>query len=1125
MKSSDISGAISLADLTPEQRALLVLRMRRKAAAEAPGIPALRPVPRPASGAMPLSFSQQRLWFMEQWQPGSAAYNIPAALRIRGPLDVAALRWAFDEIVRRHEVLRVRIDPSTPVQAAGPPEPLPVPEVDLAAVPEPWRDREAGRLVHEEVRRPFDLTRDRLLRKVLLRLGETEHVAVFNMHHIVSDGWSVGLLSQEFVTLYMARVQGLPSLFPELPLQYADYAVWQREWLQGEALEAQLEYWRRTLDGAPAETALPLARPRPAVRSGHGARRSYDLRGDLVPALRSLAQREGGTLFMVLLAALDTLLHRHSGETDLVVGTPVAGRGRAELEGLIGFFVNNLALRADLSGDPPFRTLVGRLREVTLAAQAHQDLPFEKLVEELRPERDTSRPPVFQVVLSLQNTPRVRGGLEGLEISPLDFEGGTAAYDLLVSALELETEELTGFFEYSTDLFDATTIRRFVGSFQTLLTAAAANPAARLADLPLMNELERRQVLGEWNDTAVAFPREMPVTRLVEARAAAAPESVAIVDGARVLTYGELNRRANRLARYLRCLDLGADRVVPILLGRSAEMVVAALAVLKAGAAYLPIDPCYPADRVAFMVEDAGASVALTRTTLAASLPSQCELALLVDLVGGAGTVWEILAEESGADLGVDIQPESLAYVIYTSGSTGRPKGVAVQHASLTNLVHWHIRSYELTAEDRGCLTAGPAFDASVWELWPCLAAGARLLVPEESVRLDATRIVEWLRREQVSVCFLPTPVTEAILGLETPELPDLRALLTGGDRLHRPACSALPFSLINHYGPTESTVVATCGRVEAGIAHDPTIGRPIDNIRVCLLDTTGQPVPMGVPGELCIGGGGLARGYLGRPELTAEKFVPDPFSGEAGARLYRTGDLARLLPTGELAFLGRLDHQVKVRGLRIELGEIESALTRHPLVEQAVVLVQTDRKGDQRLVAYVKVAEEPSAAELRKLLRTTLPDYMVPAAFVPLEELPLTPNGKVDRRALPELGAAADPPRGEVEFVAPRTPLEEALAEIWREVLGIERVGVRDRFWDLGGHSLLASKVLARVQDTFGVDLPIQILFEHPVIEDLTGAIGHALLADSGEDAAHVLAELDGLSEEELELLLANPA
>ncbi|HYG65086.1 MAG TPA: amino acid adenylation domain-containing protein, partial [Thermoanaerobaculia bacterium] len=679
--------------------------------------------------------------------------------------------------------------------------------------------------------------------------------------------------------------------------------------------------------------------------------------------------------------------------------------------------------------------------------------------------------------------------------------------------------------EYSTDLFDATTIRRFVGSFQTLLTAAAANPAARLADLPLMNELERRQVLGEWNDTAVAFPREMPVTRLVEARAAAAPESVAIVDGARVLTYGELNRRANRLARYLRCLDLGADRVVPILLGRSAEMVVAALAVLKAGAAYLPIDPCYPADRVAFMVEDAGASVALTRTTLAASLPSQCELALLVDLVGGAGTVWEILAEESGADLGVDIQPESLAYVIYTSGSTGRPKGVAVQHASLTNLVHWHIRSYELTAEDRGCLTAGPAFDASVWELWPCLAAGARLLVPEESVRLDATRIVEWLRREQVSVCFLPTPVTEAILGLETPELPDLRALLTGGDRLHRPACSALPFSLINHYGPTESTVVATCGRVEAGIAHDPTIGRPIDNIRVCLLDTTGQPVPMGVPGELCIGGGGLARGYLGRPELTAEKFVPDPFSGEAGARLYRTGDLARLLPTGELAFLGRLDHQVKVRGLRIELGEIESALTRHPLVEQAVVLVQTDRKGDQRLVAYVKVAEEPSAAELRKLLRTTLPDYMVPAAFVPLEELPLTPNGKVDRRALPELGAAADPPRGEVEFVAPRTPLEEALAEIWREVLGIERVGVRDRFWDLGGHSLLASKVLARVQDTFGVDLPIQILFEHPVIEDLTGAIGHALLADSGEDAAHVLAELDGLSEEELELLLANPA
>ncbi|HYG62203.1 MAG TPA: condensation domain-containing protein, partial [Thermoanaerobaculia bacterium] len=654
MKSSDISGAISLADLTPEQRALLVLRMRRKAAAEAPGIPALRPVPRPASGAMPLSFSQQRLWFMEQWQPGSAAYNIPAALRIRGPLDVAALRWAFDEIVRRHEVLRVRIDPSTPVQAAGPPEPLPVPEVDLAAVPEPWRDREAGRLVHEEVRRPFDLTRDRLLRKVLLRLGETEHVAVFNMHHIVSDGWSVGLLSQEFVTLYMARVQGLPSLFPELPLQYADYAVWQREWLQGEALEAQLEYWRRTLDGAPAETALPLARPRPAVRSGHGARRSYDLRGDLVPALRSLAQREGGTLFMVLLAALDTLLHRHSGETDLVVGTPVAGRGRAELEGLIGFFVNNLALRADLSGDPPFRTLVGRLREVTLAAQAHQDLPFEKLVEELRPERDTSRPPVFQVVLSLQNTPRVRGGLEGLEISPLDFEGGTAAYDLLVSALELETEELTGFFEYSTDLFDAVAAARLTGQFQALLAGAAADPGRRLSELPLLSAAERWQLLGEWNDTAVAPAGSKSsggcFHEIWEERAAAFPDAVGVAFEDQRLSHGELVRRSGLLARHLRTLGVGPETLVGIAMERSIEMVVAILGIWKAGGAYVPLDPSHPEERLDAVIGETGLLVVVTQDRVLPRLPRFFGFTVSID--GG----WDAIAGATD-DLEVNVQP------------------------------------------------------------------------------------------------------------------------------------------------------------------------------------------------------------------------------------------------------------------------------------------------------------------------------------------------------------------------------------------------------------------------------------------------------------------------------------
>ncbi|HVS00394.1 MAG TPA: amino acid adenylation domain-containing protein [Thermoanaerobaculia bacterium] len=1089
---------------------------RRVEGAWRPEAPPL--VPAPPAPFRPLSSAQRRLWFLHRFQGGSGVYNMPTLLRVRGPLCRPALAAALAEVTRRHEALRTvftSVD-GEPVQVVLPFTPPALPVIDLSVLPETERRAEADRLAAAEVQTPFELEEGPLSRTVLFALGTEEHALLVNAHHIVTDGWSVGVLVREVAALYEASAAGRPSPLPELPVQYGDFAVWQRTWLNGAVLEAQLDHWRQRLAGAPVVLDLPTDRPRPPVQTFRGAVEPLLLSRELARGLEQAGRAQGATLFMTLLAGFQTLLGRVSGQDDLLVGSPVANRNRAETEDLIGFFVNTLVLRTGLAGDPTFAELLGRVRAVSLAAYAHQDVPFERLVEALAPERDLSRTPLFQVVFGLHNAPMPQMELApGLELTLEEPHTGTSKFDLSLM-LEESRDGLAGTIEYSTDLFDAATVRRLARSFQVLLEAAAADPATRLSDLPLLTAEERRQVLGDWNDTAIDFPRDVPVHRLVEARAAAAPGAAAVAS----LTYGELNERANRLARYLRRLGAGPERVVAVLLERSAELATAALAVLKAGGAYLPLDPAYPADRVAFMIEDSGADVVLTRAGLASSLPNRGETAVLLDR--------EVWGGESATDLdglGVDILPESLAYVIYTSGSTGRPKGVAVQHASLANLVDWHCRTYGLTPDDRGCLLAGPAFDASVWELWPSLAAGASLLVPDESVRLAPPRLANWLRAARVTRCFLATPLAEAVIALGG-EFPDLRTVLTGGDRLHQ--VSALPFPLVNHYGPTESTVVATCAPVAAdgvGSEGDPTIGRPIANTRVYVLDRTGQPAALGMPGELCIGGSGLARGYLGRPDLTSGRLIPDPFSGEPGARLYRTGDLVRHLPSGELAFIGRIDHQVKIRSQRIELGEIESALARHPQVRQAVVLVQADRNGDQRLVAYVLVAdEEPAASDLRCFLRESLPDSMVPAAFVPLTMFPLTANGKVDRRALPELGAMADPPRGEVEFVAPRTPLEEAVAEIWREVLAVERVGVRDRFWDLGGHSLLASKVLARIHDAFGVELPIQALFEHPVIEELTTAIGQALLAGA-DDAAHMLAELDGLTDEELETLLANPA
>ncbi|MEA2692634.1 MAG: hypothetical protein QOJ16_2021, partial [Acidobacteriota bacterium] len=981
-----------------------------------------------------------------------------------------------------------------------------LPRIDLAGLPGPAREGEAGRLARAEAARPFDLGRGPLLRATLLRLAAGEHQALLSLHHIVADGWSVGVLVREIAALYEAAVAGRPAALPELPVQYADFAAWQREWLSGEVLEREIGYWRQALAGL-APLDLPADRPRPSVASGRGGLHRFALPAALAAGLVRRAREEGATLFMVLLAGFAALLARITGREDLAVGSPIANRTRHEIEGLIGFFVNTLVLRADLAGDPGMGELVRRLREVCLAAYAHQDLPFEKVVEALAPEREAGRTPLFQVVLALQNAPAGTLALPGLTLEMMEIDGGTAKFDLTLN-LEETAAGLAGTFEYSRDLFEPPTIARLSGHLTNLLAAVAgASTPVCLSELPLLSPAERAQLFFEWNATATGYDRESTVPGLVAAQVRRAPHAVAVAGDEGSLTYGELARRAGRLAALLQGAGVGPEAPVALCAGRSAELVLGALAVLQAGGSYVPLDPAYPRERLAFLLADLGQPLVLSRRIDLPRLPEGVS-PLLLDGDANGGPPAPFAGPPPG--------PGGRAYVIYTSGSTGRPKGVEVEHGSLANLVAWHLRTYGLGPDDRATLVAGPAFDASVWEIWPVLAAGASLAIPGEEVRAAPDRLARWLAEREITVSFLPTPLAEAVLGepalgelaTAAPESGALRALLTGGDRLHRAPERDPGFGLWNHYGPTESTVVATHGRVEPGAPGLPAIGRPVDNTRVHLLDPWGQPVPLGVAGEVCLGGLGLARGYWRRPERSAESFVPDPFGESPGGRLYRTGDLARFRAAGDLEFLGRIDGQVKVRGVRIEPGEIEAVLAGHPEVRAAAVAVSRGA-GGERLVAYVAMASgetpgeggAPAGQELRRYLEERLPEAMVPAAFVLLPALPLTPNGKVDRRALARLA----PEAGHARAVGtpPRTATEVLLAGIWSRVLGTERVSAEDDFFALGGHSLLGTQVTSRVREVFGVELPLRRLFQAPTlaalareIEALVGASGRALPA-----------------------------
>ena len=1055
-----------LVDFSTERIALLSTDRRRllerfAQASNAPLSGKARIVQRKPGEPVRLSFAQERLWLIDRIQPGNPIYNVFEAWRLRGPLHAAALKQALDALLERHSVLRtqfVEVD-NGPVQRQVSAV-FKIEEIDLRTLPVVERQAEIEDHLWAAINQSFDLADPPLAAAVLLHVRDDEHVLLIVIHHIVSDGWSRAIFSRELSQAYAALLLGEKPDWPPLPIQYADYTEWQREWLSGEVLEGHLDYWRKQLSGlSPLDLATDHARP--AQLSYRGDVERFDLPADLTAALKALARRHDVTLYMVLLAAFQVLLMRHSGQEDIAVGSPVAGRNRPELEGLIGFFVNSLVMRGDLSGNPRFSELLARTRHAALDAYAHQDLPFEKLVEELKPERDMSRNPLFQVMFVLQNTPEAELNLAGLDCESLTLHNGTAKFDLSLSLTETRGE-LHGILEYSTDLFDAATIERLAGHFTTLLEGIVADPERHIGQLPLLTEDERHQLLVGWNDTAVDYPRDKCVHELFEAQAARAPDAIAVVHGDTQLTYAALNARANQLAHHLRGLGVGPDTLVGLCLERSLDLVIGILAILKAGGAYVPLDPDYPRDRLEFMLRDTRAAIVLTQSGLEDRLPEGEAKRLCLDR---DGALWSARPDSNPA---VSAGPDSLAYVIYTSGSTGQPKGVEVCNRNIVRLVRG--ARYAGFDENRVFLLLAPiAFDASTFELWGALLHGARCVIYPDRVPTPAA-LGKALRRHKVDTLWLTASLFNYFID-ETPEiLIGVSQLLTGGEALSLPhvqrALAQLPETrLINGYGPTESTTFACCYPIPRNLPEDSgsvPIGRPISNTVCHVLDAHGGLSPIGVAGELYIGGDGLARGYLNRPELTAERFVASPF--RAGERLYRTGDRVRYLPDGNLEFLGRLDHQIKLRGYRIEPGEIEAILREDPAIRQSLVLVREDQAGGKRLVAYV-VGQGIDVEAQRARLKGRLPDYMVPAAFVVLDSLPLTPNGKVDRKALP----VPEQEAGTSGYQAPRTPLESAIAEIWADILNLPRVGIHDNFFNLGGHSLSAVQLMERIHQALG--------------------------------------------------------
>jgi amino acid adenylation domain-containing protein len=1059
------------------------------------------PIPRqPHAATFPLSFAQERLWFLDRLQPGGTVYNLPMVLRLTGELDVPALAAAFAEIVRRHEVLRtVFVEQSgDPVQLVQPATRRGLDVIDLATLPAAARELEMARIAAEEAARPFDLARGPLMRTALLRLDDRCHALVMNLHHIVSDGWSAGVLVREIGALYATARAGRPSPLPELPIQYADFALWQRGWLAGEALARQSGYWRERLRGLAAEIELPADRPRPAVASHRGAEHRFALDGDAVTSLAALARREGTTPFMVLAASMLALLSRLSGRSDLAIGTPIANRNRAETEGLIGFFVNTLVLRADLAAAPGFLDLLRQVRETTLGAYAHQDMPFEKVIDELQPERDPARTPFFQVLFALQNTPLPVADLHGLTLAVEEPASRNAKFDLTLALAQDPAEGggLLAAVEYATDLFDPPSIVRFAGQWRELLAAAVARPGAAVATLPLLDAGQRQQILQEWNDTARAWVDDPTLHQLFEAQADLRPAAPAAICGGETLAYGDLEVRANRLAHHLRALGVRRGDPVGLWMERSLDLVASVLGILKSGGLYVPLDAAWPAERVETILAGTGARVLLAGPSL---LPEASRMAERLPALT-AGIVSGPAADTFPASRPVPVvTADDSAYLIHTSGSTGAPKGIVVRHRSAANTLRWNNETMAIGPGDRHLFVNSICFDLSIYDLLGMLGAGAALRVATEEELRDPERLAAVLRDEGITSW---NSAPAALLQL-VPFFPaagegrSLRRVFLAGDwiplALPDRVRESFPNALIANFGgATETSVWSNwfpIGKVDPAWSAIP-YGRPLANTRYYVLDAALIPCPPGVPGDNYIGGDCPALGYAGQPALTAERFVPDPFSPQPGARMYATGDRALFQADGTMEFLGRVDFQVKVRGYRIELGEIEAALLRHPEVREAVAVAREDVAGEKRLVAYVVPAgaATPVAAELREALRQTLPEYMIPWSFVILERLPVTANGKLDREALPSpqsvaSGATAGVVAGEV-YVAPRNELERVIAGVWREVLELDRVGVNDNFFESGGSSLLIVKLHGRLVEALGREIPILELFRHTTIE-----------------------------------------
>jgi amino acid adenylation domain-containing protein len=1021
--------------------------------------------------ALPTSFAQERLWFLQKLDPESVAYNLQANIRIPGRLDVPALERALAELVRRHEVLRTTFaeEEGRPVQVVAPASGVALALSDLRALPEGERAREVERLAKGEVRQPFDLERGPVFRARVVALGEGDSQLLVTQHHVVTDGWSIALLVEEVLALYDAFSAGLGSPLPEPEYQYADFAHWQRRWLRDEVLERRLAYWRGKLAGAPPTLELPTDRPRPAVQTSHGATLAFELPEELARRVHAFRREVGATPFMTLLAAFQVLLARYSGQEDVVVGSANGNRSLVETERMLGLFVNTIVLRTDVSGDPTFRELVSRVRRTALDAVAHGDVPFEKLVEGLRPPRDLSRSPVFQALFVIQNTP-----LEALvradEKAPgVIGERGTAAYDLSLYLIDTG-KQIRGTFEYNTDLFEEATVLRLCDHYRSLVAGALAEPDRHLSEVARLSDVEAR-TFGLWNATRRALS-SAPVHERIASVAVRRPEAIALVAGSESVTYADLESRANRLARRLRGLGVRPGALVALHVERTLDMVVGLLGILKAGGAYLPLDPTYPRERMAFILEDARPALLLANRRHAAELPA----------AGSPVAFIEDTTEADGTPLPALARPDDLAYAIFTSGSTGRPKGVLVQHRALSNLLASMEREPGLSEGDVLLAVTTLAFDIAGLELLLPLVAGGRVVLASRDEAADPTALRALLEDAGITV-LQATPATwRMLVDSGWGGKAGLRALC-GGEPLPVELARALKercAELWNVYGPTETTIWSTAERIDEVRARTISIGRPIANTTVHLVDSRLQPVPLGAVGELLIGGAGVACGYLDRPGLTAERFVPDPFGSEPGARLYRTGDLAWFRADGKLECLGRVDHQVKLRGFRIELGEVEAALLSVEAVKQAAVLVRERAPGERQLVAFVVFApgDEPTVTELRAALRDRLPGYMVPSSFVFLDAMPAMPNGKVDRNALKRL----DAPEGQDApgHVEPRTAMESLVAEIWKEALGVPRVSVHDNFFDIGGHSLLSMHVLARLEKATGGGLgPRDLVFQ----------------------------------------------